>query len=208
MCADESLNPQTSGSWSLTPALYLLSQRSGSRGPPCQFLRLCYIAEHGGFYADADVCPGANHMLSRLRAMGAPLVITRSAFDGELLNAFFGATPRHPALQPLVWAALRHIEGGGRGYAKLSPTAVAGPMLMGPLLHAHPLLTLQENATGTAYLPSEPSLRVGGCAGVKKGWERWQAKAGRGWHRPQAVQFEYAAAPVVETAWVETQRES
>ena len=61
------------------------------------FLRLAYIAEHGGFYADADVCPVHNSTLSRLAASGAPLVIVASMFSGELLNAFFGAVPPRPA---------------------------------------------------------------------------------------------------------------
>jgi hypothetical protein len=55
-------------------------------------------------------------------------VLTKSAFSGEVLNAFFGAAPRHPALQPLVWAALHIIESAHHGYGKkLGPTAVAGP---------------------------------------------------------------------------------
>lgn len=169
------------------------------------FLRLAYVAEHGGFYADADLCPGANGTLSRLRAFGAPLVIVRSAFGGELLNAFFGATPRHPALQPLVWAALRHIERGDRGYSKLAPTAVAGPQLMGPLLHAHPQLALNENMTGTAYHPEDPGLQLVSCAGLIKDWEKWQSRPGF-WHRKEASRYEYARAPIVETKWTDTAR--
>ena len=60
-------------------------------------LRIAYLAEHGGFYADADVCPVYNSTLSRLAASGAPLVIVASMFSGELLNAFFGAVPPRPA---------------------------------------------------------------------------------------------------------------
>jgi len=64
------------------------------------FLRLAYIAEHGGFYADADVCPVHNSTLSRLAASGAPLVIVASMFSGELLNAFFGRCIRRRAAPP------------------------------------------------------------------------------------------------------------
>lgn len=166
------------------------------------FLRLAYIAEHGGFYADADVCPMGNATLAQLRDLGAPLVIVASQFNGELLNAFFGAVPRHPDLQPLVWAALHHIEAGGREYKNLGATAVAGPMLMGSLLHARPKVVLQENTTGTAYLPKAPELKLGSCAGLAKSWSSWWG-VGVGWHRATPVQYEYAQRPVVEKKWSE-----
>jgi hypothetical protein len=38
--------------------------------------------------------------------------------------------PRHPDLQPLVWAALYHVEAAVRGYDRLGATAVAGLRLV------------------------------------------------------------------------------
>jgi len=168
------------------------------------FLRLAYIAEHGGFYADADVCPEHNSTLSRLAASGAPLVIVASMFSGELLNAFFGAVPRHPDLQPLVWAALYHVEAAVRGYDRLGATAVAGPQLMGSLLGAQPKVVLLENTTGTAHLPGEPTLALGPCDGLVKDWAAWAGRGG--WHREVPVRFGYAHQPVVETKWEERRR--
>ncbi|EOD35800.1 hypothetical protein EMIHUDRAFT_455291 [Emiliania huxleyi CCMP1516] len=194
------------------------------------FLRLAYIAEHGGFYADADVCPVHNSTLSRLAASGAPLVIVASMFSAARKGKgdALGAVPRHPDLQPLVWAALYHVEAAVRGYDRLGATAVAGlrlvesartdfrlavdsqlvallgPQLMGSLLGAQPKVVLLENTTGTAHLPGEPTLALGPCDGLVKDWAAWAGRGG--WHREAPVRFGYAHQPVVETKWEERRR--
>jgi len=140
------------------------------------FLRLCYIAEHGGFYSDADVCPVHREVLSRMQQTRAPLILVQSMATGEVLNAFLGAVPRHPDLQPLVWAALRHLE--KESYADLVATAVAGPQLLGPLLHSRQAFVLQETTTGSAIAPGRPDFELEVCRRLNKSWSSWSERPG------------------------------
>lgn len=72
--------------------------------PRSDFLRLCFLAEHGGFYVDMDEYPG-ERSLTELIAMGKPLILannTASKRDLRVYNAFIGAVPHHPALVSLA----------------------------------------------------------------------------------------------------------
>ena len=109
------------------------------------FLRLCYIADRGGFYADVDTC-GGNISLVELRQTGAPLIVVPSAsftLKPSVWNAFFAAKPRHPALIQLVKSSLERIEKryGARGGAE-EILAIAGPNAMAPLLTVDGVLRL------------------------------------------------------------------
>ena len=63
------------------------------------FLRLCYIAEHGGFYSDADVCPVHREVLSRMQQTRAPLILVQSMATGGGAQRlpWCSASPPRPA---------------------------------------------------------------------------------------------------------------
>eukprot|EP00310_Coccolithus_braarudii_P023299 CAMPEP_0183334734 /NCGR_PEP_ID=MMETSP0164_2-20130417/3241_1 /TAXON_ID=221442 /ORGANISM="Coccolithus pelagicus ssp braarudi, Strain PLY182g" /LENGTH=384 /DNA_ID=CAMNT_0025503931 /DNA_START=95 /DNA_END=1249 /DNA_ORIENTATION=- len=112
------------------------------------FLRLCYLADKGGFYADTDVCP-AEVPLATLRNASI-VVVPQLSFAKRacVWNAFIGAAPGHPAMTKLVWKALRRIEnrhaqnGGPEGLLE-----IAGPRLLSPLLFEKGVLWLDSWAT-------------------------------------------------------------
>ena len=97
------------------------------------FLRLCYIAEHGGFYVDTDNCAG-DISLTRLREhaneKNHSLIYVKSVDDGRVFNAFFGAVARHPLVEEAARASLARIEARYAESATADPTMVmeiAGP---------------------------------------------------------------------------------
>mmetsp|Transcript_2160 Transcript_2160/g.4207 ORF Transcript_2160/g.4207 Transcript_2160/m.4207 type:complete len:322 (+) Transcript_2160:64-1029(+) len=103
------------------------------------FLRLCYMADRGGFYADSDLCP-AQVSLAELRSTCSDsklFVPLTTGFGSEpaVWNAFFGAVPRHPALLRLVDQALDCIERRCGSDGTLDGAMwISGPVRMAPLL--------------------------------------------------------------------------
>ena len=133
------------------------------------FLRLCYVADRGGFYSDRDVCPGTL-ALRALRHLGAPLVLprTRSFLKAPAVwNAFFGAAPRHPLMISLCHTALERIEGHYAAWGGLDLVmGIAGPVLMAPLLQADHRLILHMDQLDSL---NPNNLRVGGASAWVRG---------------------------------------
>lgn len=141
-------------------------------GIKSDFLRLCYIADRGGFYADTDALAGNVSLLELSRDSGSSLIVTASVDVEEerapegfvigrrprMFNSFFGARPRHPLLLELVRKALGNIESrfasdvrsrAGRDYHDVM--GIAGPTLLGPLVHEPSALVLYEWPRGKVY---------------------------------------------------------
>ena len=113
------------------------------------FLRLCYIADRGGFYCDTDNAPGD------LRALTPhSLVVCQSMHSRQLFNAFFGARPGHPALAQLVDRALDNIRQRRYWYGGHMITAIAGPRLMGELVDEPDSVVLLERPRGSVVTPA------------------------------------------------------
>jgi hypothetical protein len=112
------------------------------------FLRLCYMAENGGFYIDSDMCAG-NVSLQSLRTTGTELIIVpQTSFsnaDIVVWNSFFGVIPKHPIMMQLVNTSLSRIE--QKMYINEqnleTATSIAGGRLMRPLLDANHSIWLE-----------------------------------------------------------------
>lgn len=148
------------------------SLRSGAI--KCDFLRLAYIADRGGFYADTDSC-AADVSLETLRQRAiehrASLIITESYWKPDdkrfNFNGFFAAQPKHPALMKLAHAALDNVEKRlGANHSAKSPMpefcdcssgccamAIAGPGLMASLFKEPNTIVLSEVARGEVSDP-------------------------------------------------------
>ena len=110
-------------------------------------LRLCYLAEHGGFYVDSDNVPG-EETIATLRAKGTSLVVTRSIDAGAVFNAFLGAAPRHPRLLQLARQSLANVE------ARLEEDARADP------LAATRSETAPDRSRSTAHADAEAAAAI------------------------------------------------
>ena len=130
------------------------------------FLRLCFLADRGGFYADNDLCPG-NVTLALLRRVAeARLVLPGElGFEGQpaVWNAFMGAPPRHPALLSLAQRAMQRVTERFAGSAALrypqdKAMEIAGPLLLAPLLRATDALLLHADRRRRSW------VRPPGCA--------------------------------------------
>ena len=158
------------------------SLRSGAF--KCDFLRLAYIADRGGFYADTDSC-AADVTLETLRQRAArsnaSLILTESYWkpNGKRFNfnGFFAARPKHAALIRLAHMAVDNIEQRlGANFSAKSPApgfcdcatgccamAIAGPALMHHLFKEPDTLVLPEVDRGEVFDPASKRTVLTKC---------------------------------------------
>lgn len=124
------------------------------------FLRLCYLADRGGFYADVDVCPGRVGLRAVLRSTWADaFAMEQKSFLGRSIvwNAFFGVVPRHPLMLRFAREALKKIE--SREGMHGGPEAlleIAGPRLLAPLLTSKNVALLENRGVKNGQLLTSP----------------------------------------------------
>lgn len=88
--------------------------------------RYCVVYIEGGVYADIKM--GALVPLSKIIPSDADLMIVNDTHDMTLYNAFFAATPKHPAILKTIELVTERLLNNEYGTHILYPT---GPMAMG-----------------------------------------------------------------------------
>lgn len=148
------------------------------------FLRLAYIADRGGFYADTDSCAvdvTLETLRQRAALSNASLILTESYWKPKgkqyMFNGFFAARPKHAALIRLAHMAVHNIEKrlGANSSAK-SPApgfcdcsdgccamAIAGPALMHHLFKEPDILVLPEVDRGEVFDPASKRTVLKKC---------------------------------------------
>lgn len=131
--------------------------------------RYCVIYQHGGYYVDIKL--GALAPLSMINKHDTELILVNDNLDGSLLNGFFGAVPKHPAILACIKLAVNRVLNEEYGPAMIYPT---GPLAMGaailPMfgfkehipngLHDHTMVYSHYREDGGIYVKDQDDNRL------------------------------------------------